>query len=46
MIFIKKMMEYFIYFKVYNDITQYSLTIGFGKIHENYIITNIKKNEI
>ena len=26
-----------------NDITQYSLSIGFGKIHKNYITTNIKK---
>ena len=45
MIFIKKMTEYFICFNVYNDITQYSLTIGFGKINENYIITNIKKEQ-
>ena len=42
MIFIKKMTDYF---KVYNDIIQYSLTIGLGKIHENYIITNIKKEQ-
>ena len=40
------MSEYFICFKVYNDITQYSLTIGFGKIHENYATTNIKNKKI
>ena len=40
------MSEYFICFKVYNDIIEYSLTIGFGKIHENFITTNIKNKKI
>ena len=29
-----------------NKLLHYSLIIGFGKIHENYIITNIKKKKI
>ena len=31
-----------IFFMGYNDFTQYFLTMGFGKIHENYVTTNIK----
>ena len=27
---------------IYNDITQYCLKLGFGKIHENYITADIK----
>ena len=31
-----------IFFMAYNDFTQYFLTVGFGKIYENYITSNIK----
>ncbi len=31
-----------IFYMGYNDFTQYFLTMGFGKIHENYITSNIK----
>ena len=31
-----------IFFMAYNDFSQYFLTVGFGKIHENYLTTNIK----
>ena len=40
--FYKKIMGYFM---IYNEITQYCLKIGFGKIHENYITTKIKKEQ-
>ena len=31
-----------IFYMGYNDFVQYFITLGFGKIHENYITTNIK----
>ena len=34
-----------IFYMIYNEITQYCLKIGFGKIHEDYITTNIKKEQ-
>ena len=34
-----------VFYMAYNDFTQYFLTIGFGKVHENYITTNIKINK-
>ena len=44
---LKKKYEFYkkndgIFYMGYDDFTQYFLTVGFGKIHENYITNNIK----